>query len=202
MAPSRALLGLLTLVVVSLNMIVVVPASSSPSNPPSLEGVVYVQDQLLASLQTTVGRLREENAALREQVRVMEAAAATVEGAARAPVSALRAEVLRLVARAAANAAHPSNASASASGPPLPPEAHPNRWREPQHVTITCNEAATVLVRPLAADDRGPLGECLLLEVQAPPQLDAKFALYCGPEEREDVFDDAFDGEAEAEAEI
>jgi hypothetical protein len=171
-------------------------SSSSPS-PTRLDEVVFRQDQLIASLQTTVGRLQDENAALREQLRVLETASATVEGASRAPVSALRAEVLRLVARSAAAAGGARGGGTNETR--LPADAHPNRWREPQHVTISCKEGADVLVRPLSADDVGPLGECLLLEVRAPPQLDARFALYCGPEERDS--EDVFERFAEEDAE-
>lgn len=65
-------------------------------------------------------------------------------------------------------------------------------WKQPQYVKITCKENIDVTIRPLTEEEkldgtgnydttdpalRG--NECLVLEVQAPPEFSARFVLAC-----------------------
>jgi hypothetical protein len=180
----------------------------------SSPALIAQQEILIAQLQSDLADARASYAALREHVHLLEApprapsSSPASDALGAASWRALKGEVLRLAARAAAaQSPRGTGGRDRADGAEdADPDAEEDedalagrRWAHPQHVQIGCKEGeGTIRVSPLPREER-PNGECLLLEVRAPPDIDARLALFCDEEEEEGGGGGSGGGDDEAE---
>ena len=196
-------------------------SAASAASATSTAAAAEDSEALVGRLHAALQELRDENAALRRRLALLDASSASMPAALGASAATLKAEVFRLVRKeqeiavarraaadeaagaagagvgAGAGAGASAGARAGAEDADEAAEAEA-AWRRPQQVSVVCKEAAVWSVLPLAEEDR-PNDECLVLHVQA-PELDARFVLYCDDEEAEEAEEAGAWPEAGAEA--